>query len=259
MNGKIIDFHTHPFGRSITNICSHKDIITMNTETTVDVFRRLGIGKICGSVIGHFDAENKWAKARTNKDEALALWEELGDFYVPGFHVHPEHVEESIEEIHRMAAKGVRLIGELVPYFDDWKMTYAAPEFWEIIQEAAKFDMVVSIHSQDEDAMDELVKNNKNVKIVAAHPGEYEELVRHLERAKLSDNYFVDLSGYGIFRYGALRHLVDVFGEDRVIFGSDYPTCNPCMYLGGVVDDELLTDREKEKILYLNAKRILNL
>ena len=119
--------------------------------------------------------------------------------------------------------------------------------------------MVVSIHSQDEDAMDELVKNNKNVKIVAAHPGEYEELVRHLERAKLSDNYFVDLSGYGIFRYGALRHLVDVFGEDRVIFGSDYPTCNPCMYLGGVADDELLTDREKEKILYLNAKRILNL
>jgi len=48
-------------------------------------------------------------------------------------------------------------------------------------------------------------------------------------------------------------------GVDRILFGSDFTTCNPAMYIGGVLLDELITDTEKEKIFSLNAKRLLGL
>ena len=69
-----------------------------------------------------------------------------------------------------------------------------------------------------------------------------------IHRVKMSDNYYLDLSGYGIFRHGMLRHAIDEFGAERFLFGSDYPTCNPSMYIGGVLLDDLITDEEKELI-----------
>ena len=75
----------------------------------------------------------------------------------------------------------------------------------------------------------------------------------------LSENYYLDLSGHGMFRHGMLRYGIDKFGAERFIFGSDYPTCNPGMYIGGVLLDPLITDTEKEKIFSLNARRLLGL
>ena len=56
-----------------------------------------------------------------------------------------------------------------------------------------------------------------------------------------------------------LRRAINAFGIDRILFGSDFPTCNPAMYIGGVLLDELITDTEKEKIFSLNAKRLLKI
>ena len=107
--------------------------------------------------------------------------------------------------------------------------------------------------------MDEMVRRHPGVVFVAAHPGEYGAFMRHMDRMKLSENYYLDLSGYGIFRHGMLKHAVDEFGAERFLFGSDYPTCNPAMYLGGVLLDDLISDAEKELIFAGNAKRLLKL
>ena len=114
-------------------------------------------------------------------------------------------------------------------------------------------------HSQGVDEMDKMVQNHKDVVFVAAHPGEYSDLMRHIERMKMSENYYLDISGTGLFKYGMLRHIIDTVGVERVLFGSDYPTCNPAMFIGGVLLDNLLTDSEKEKIFSLNAKKLLNI
>ena len=107
--------------------------------------------------------------------------------------------------------------------------------------------------------MENMVKKHPNIVFVAAHPGEYNDFMRHMEIMKLSGSYYLDLSGYGIFRHGMLRHAIDKFGAERFLYGSDYPTCNPAMYLGGVLLDSLITDREKELIFAGNAKRLLKL
>ena len=107
--------------------------------------------------------------------------------------------------------------------------------------------------------MDRMVERHPEVVFVMAHPGEYGEFMRHMARAQKSRNYYLDLSGYGVFRYGMLRHAIDVMGAERILFGSDFPTCNPAMYLGSVTMDGLISDEERELILSGNAKRLLGL
>lgn len=261
MSLEIFDFHTHPFDKEANNICSHIPYCDMTVESTRELYRKLNIDHICGAVImrgGDFRPKDatQWDICKMNNDTAMKLWDVYGDFYIPGFHVHPDYVRESCEEIERMAKRGVKLIGELVPYFDGW-VNYNTPEIDEILDVAKMYGMILNVHPSGNDDMDAFVSRHKDIVIVGAHPGEYGDYERNLERMKLSDNYYLDVSGYGIFRHGTLRHGIDLFGAERFLFGSDYPTCNPAMYLGGVKDDPLLRDDEIEKMLSLNAKRLL--
>ena len=72
------------------------------------------------------------------------------------------------------------------------------------------------------------------------------------------DNVYLDISGTGLFRYGMLKHLVSSVGAERILFGSDYPICNPNMYIAGV-EFEKLTDHEKDLIFAENAKKLLKI
>lgn len=264
MHYEIIDFHTHPFTDIPTNICNHKEYLDMSPENTVSYLKGLGISKICGSVICRNRSgqepiyANEWEMIAESNKRALALREKYGDFYIPGFHVHPGYVKESCDEIERMSQLGVRLIGELVPYMHGWK-DYSCREFDEILDVATQYHMIVSFHSMDDDEMDAMVKKHPNTVFVAAHPGEYKEYMRHISRMRMSENYYLDLSGTGLFRHGMLRRGIDDCGVERFIFGSDYPTCNPSMFIGGVLFDTLITEEEKKMIFAENAKRLLQL
>ena len=202
--------------------------------------------------------DNDWDAVAASNAAALRLKEQYGDFYVPGFHVHPDYVQKSCDEIERMSKLGVRLIGELVPYLHGWR-DYSCKGFDEILDVATAYNMVVSIHTDGNEAIDAMVKKHPKTVFVAAHPGEADDYFPHLSRMEMSENYYLDLSGYGLFRHGMLRYGIDRFGAERFIFGSDYPTCNPAMYMGGVLLDTLITDREKKLILADNVKRLLGL
>lgn len=259
MNYEIIDFHTHPFLTSKTNICNHPDTFDMTPEYTLEHMKKLGVSKICGSVafVGEY-GDSAWDKIRRNNDEALELKKLYGDFYVPGFHIHPSFVKESLEEIERMHSMGIDLIGELVPYLDGW-FDYADKNLYEILKLAEEYGMVLSLHSTEIYKQGLIAKAFPKLTVVAAHPGEYWDFMRHMECMKECDNYYLDISGYGVFRHGMLRHGLDLFGAQRFLYGSDYPTCNPCMYIGAVALDVSLSETEKELILAGNAKRILRL
>ena len=259
---EIIDFHTHPYTSEKNNICAHKEYLDMSIDGTKDMFEKLGVSRICGSVLtpkAYQDPNSSaWEVIRKDNDTALRLREYYKGFYIPGFHVHPAFVKESIEEIRRMKNEGVNLIGELCPSNYGWD-DYSCAGFSEILDEAEKHGMVVSLHTMNDDAMDKMVKNHPNVTFVAAHPGEYNTFMRHLARMKMSENYYLDISGTGLFRLGMLRRAIDEVGADRILFGSDFCTCNPGMFIGGVLFDTFITDEEKKLIFSENAKRILKL
>ncbi len=260
---KIIDFHTHPFLRDYTNICMHLPYCNMSAEQTKEDFSALGVEKICGSVLSKYVGEFKdFDEVKAFNDEALLLKAIYGDFYIPGFHVHPNFVKQSIAEIERMHALGVKLIGELCPYLQKWK-SFADKGLWEILEVAEQYKMVVNFHgsanTEGYDGMDAMVKRFPKITFVGAHPSEGECFTRHIKRLEDCENYYVDLSGGGLSRMGTLRRLLTAYGKERVLFGSDYPVCNLASFIGGVALDTRITEEEKEYVFYKNAERILGL
>ena len=71
-------------------------------------------------------------------------------------------------------------------------------------------------------------------------------------------NAYLDLSGTGLFRYGMLKHGVDMVGAEKFLFGTDYPITNPHMYVQAV-EFEHITEEAKDMIFYQNAERILGI
>ena len=264
MKYSVIDFHTHPFTDLNYNICQHQTYCNRSIENTKKDLLSIGVEKICGSVIhkNRLREQTTFLDVKEVNDKALFLRDVYDGFYVPGFHIHPKFVKESISEVERMHASGVNLVGELVPYVYGWT-DWASNELFEILEAVDHYGMVLNFHGlvseEQEDQLDVLVKRFKNMTIVGAHPGDVPTFTRHLNRMDMNKNYHVDLSGGGIARHGLLRHGIDEFGAERFIFGSDYPICNPAMYVGGVALDFLLSEEEKKLILKGNAERILKL
>lgn len=260
---EIIDFHTHPFMLPEHNICAHTIRDKMSAREIKPYFESLGISKICGSVIYNFSRQTELGCGsfeifRRLNDTALELSEMFGGFYIPGFHINPLFFDESCMEIERMNSLGVKLAGELVPYLHGWD-DYASDSFSALVTEIERYGMILNIHTMSDDSLDKLVVTHPNAVIVAAHPGDFGAFNRQMNRMAMSKNYYVDLSGSGLFRYGLLREGIDRFGADRFLFGSDYPICTPSMFIGGVAYDPLITEEEKEKILSANAKRLLGI
>lgn len=254
---KIIDFHTHPFCRETENICIYKD----DMKAEGDYFRRdlenAGIMHICGSVIepNAYQLEQGFEPFRCLNREALEKSRLLNGFYTPGIHVHPSFIKESCEELEIMYANGVKLVGELVPYMHCWS-DYSCREFGKILEAIEAFHMVVSFHSMEDDQMEKMIADHPGVIFVAAHPGGGDKYKLHIERMKKYKNIYLDLSGTGLFRYGMLKHGVETVGAERFLFGTDYPVCNPAMYVRAV-EFEHICDTDKEKIFHENAEQLL--
>ena len=265
MNFEIIDFHTHPFLTNNTNICLYKNSTIFSTDNTLKLLTQLGVSKICGSVISVSDTRtptNIWERLKSYNDEALKLAEVFNGKYYPGLHIHPDFLEESIKEIDRFYLKGYKLIGELTPYlhcYTNKANAYNEKNMQEILDYASQKSMILNIHPSTDDDMDLLMKNHPNLIVVGAHPNEGEIIKRHILRAKKYKNYYIDVSGSGIARYGCAKHLVDEVGAEKVLFGSDYPICNMQMYVDSIKNDLLLSNDEKRLILSENAKKLLNI
>jgi predicted TIM-barrel fold metal-dependent hydrolase len=252
---EIIDFHIHPFNNQSRNVCFYENTVSSCEEIKSDL-QRAGISRACGSVIERMEADS-FDKISALNDEALLLRDKLDGFYIPGVHIHPAYVKESINELERMYDKGVRLVGELVPYMMGWQ-DYYDENMAKLYDVIAQLGMVVSLHTINEETIDEAVKRYPYITFVAAHPGDKAQFLRHIERIKRYDNYYLDLSGTGIFRYGLIGYGVNAVGSERLLFGTDYPICNPSMYVNAVLFEKL-KEKDYDNIFAENAKRILNL
>ena len=268
---EIIDFHTHPYITAEHNFCFYKEYYNFDIDGYTAQLKRAGITHICGSVIEsrrrESDVNGTIIETRTKVDNfsilrrlnrtALELKDRLGDFYTPGFHVHPGFLEESLEEIEFMQKLGVRLIGELVPYLHDWN-DFSSEALHKILDCAEKYHMVCSYHTPFEFDMDDMIASHPGITFVAAHPGERDRVLDHIKMMKKHSNYYLDLSGTGLMRFGMIRSIIDAVGANRILFGTDYPICNPGMYVEAVKFEEI-SETDRQLIFYDNAKRILGI
>lgn len=258
---KVIDFHTHPYGGAAEFMCFYGECFSPSPEQCGGDLERAGIGRFCGSVLlkEPYDPAEGFGYLRRCNRRAMELKELWGDRYVPGFHIHPDFVEESLEEMAEMHRRGVRLIGELTPYLHGWQ-GYAHRGLTRLLDAAGEYGMAVSFHTPAGEGEDiaRMAAEHPDVTFVAAHPGDRESFLAHLERMERCGNLYLDLSGTGIFRYGLVAYGVRRLGSERFLFGSDYPICNPRMYVQAIYQ-EPISQTDRENILHKNAARILGL
>ena len=261
----IVSSGTHPYRHRGEFMGMYGEHFYLEPEQMPSDLAEAGISVFCGSVIDsdHRGAMESFDRVREVNDAALQLREKFGSAYVPGFHVHPAFLKESLEEVERMHREGVKLVGELVPYLQGWQHAgcdYGSEALTEILARAGEYGMIVSYHTMPEwpEQTEVMVGSNPGVTFVAAHPGQKADYLLHVGRMKKYPNLNLDISGTGLFRYGLLAALVQTVGPDRVLFGTDYPICNPRMYVQAVLGEHI-SDEDKEKILFGNAKRILGI
>ena len=252
----ILDFHVHPFrdGAHCLNFYPER------TDFTPAGMRReleeAGITHICGSVL-QMKAPGDFSDLRELNREALALRELLGGFYTPGFHIHPAYARESCEEVEFMHRQSVHLVGELVPYIHGWG-NFSEKSLFQILEAAVPHGMVCSYHTPWEFSMEGILSAFPGITFVAAHPGDRDRVAEHIALMKKHGNLYLDLSGTGLFRLGLVKHLVNQVGADRILFGTDYPICNPRMYVQALYGEDI-SDTDREKIFSENAMRILKI
>lgn len=249
----IIDFHTHPFIRKECNSCFYDGVVNDMADFEKDIYGA-GIDMWCGSVIQRVDDFE--SIHRLNLD-ALELAKKYKGKYIPGVHIHPNYVEQSAAELEAMAEKGVKLVGELVPYYNGWEHYYDE-NMHEIYKVIDRLGMIVSLHTPCDDTLEEAIKLFPNITFVCAHPRDHAYFEQHLHRLKTYDNCYIDISGTGLFRWGMLETLVNEVGSEKILFGTDYPITNPRMYVNAV-DYEHISTEAKENIYCNNAKRLLNI
>ena len=260
---KIIDFHTHPYLEQTENLCLYQEAFQLSPKEAKEDLEKAGIHKICGSVLTRkpYNHELGLSQILELNQKALLLKKFYGEFYEPGFHIHPAFIKESLETLEFMHKNGYKLIGEIVPYMQGWReanFDYGCKELRDILELAGEYNMVFSYHTmpQWQEQMQKMIAENPRVTFVAAHPGEKEVFMKHLECLSKYDNAYLDLSGTGMFRYGMLREGIRQVGDEKFLFGTDYPIVNPGMYVQAVYQEHI-SEESKENIFYKNAVRIL--
>ncbi len=134
-------------------------------------------------------------------------------------------------------------------------------EVLPIVEFAGKERIPVAIHSGHPPfslpwSIGELAEMYPEVRVVMLHMGHAHGVYIQaaINTAKKHDNIILETSGVSM--HSKIREAVERVGEERVVFGSDYPFHDYSVELQKV-DVAGISEKQKELVLYRNAKKLL--
>jgi len=265
---KIIDFHTHPTYNANAN---KKLGIDLTGDRFIDALKRAGISMACGSAIDlslMTESENYAQTIRILNERVFAFAKDHPDFIIPGIHVQHSAVSESISEIEKYSALGLKLVGELVPNFLGGRIltepnaygaaSFLEPGFMEIFKVCEERSLTLSIHTSTSEECADLASRFGHLNIVMAHAGPVDTFVERIAVARRYDNLYFDISGSGTLAYGVLEYAYRKLGREKILFGTDFPGYEPGAFVG-IVEAANIPEDSKEYIFHKNAERLLGL
>lgn len=278
----IIDFHTHTFpdkiaGAAIDKLkhASHSQPFTNGTVNGLqESMARAGIDH---SVI--LQVATNPLKVSSVNDVSLRHTGQNGLIYFGG--IHPD-MEGADAELTRIAGNGLKGI-KIHPVYQD--VDIDDPRFLRILDKAGQLGLTVVMHAGDDIGFPGVVRCSPEmtanalrqvgpVQLICAHMGGW----RNWERVAdclagtsamidtafslgaitpLEPDYYKE-EELQMLDEAAFCKLVQAFGADRVVFGTDSPWDDQAAALAAIRNLPL-TAEEKEKILGGNAKRILEI
>ena len=278
----IIDFHTHTFPEKIAaralarmQAMCHNAVFTDGTAAALKASMELA-DVTCSVVL---PVVTNPEKAQHINDISIAHSPEDGLIFFGGIHPDCENYYDELGRIHAAGIKGIKLHPlQQATNIDD-------PRYLRILQRCGELDLIIVLHSGadpgfpgEERCSPKMIRSALDqvgpVKLIAAHMGSlmyWDTVPEYL----LDTGVFIDTS----FALGKMAqteelfyteeelqllneedfcHLIDLFGKERVVFGSDSPW-NRQVYARKQIDSLPLTQDVKDHIYYKNACKLLGL
>ncbi len=176
--------------------------------------------------------------------------------------VHPESEDYrgDIQRIVSLGLKGIKIHPDIQRFpIDD-------PGFMRIYELCEREGLIVLMHTGDHrydysnpNRLIPTLKAFPDMTVIGAHFGGWSLWKTIAQELAGSPNLYVDSSSalpWITAEEGA--RLVRAYGADRVLFGTDYPMWSPMKELQRFAAMGL-DDEEKEKIFYLNAKKLFKI
>jgi predicted TIM-barrel fold metal-dependent hydrolase len=191
---------------------------------------------------------------RLGNREVAKYSEKYTGRFRPSCVVTPFQVDEALREIEECRKLGFVWLGEFCNYMTHYR--YDTPEWAQVMQLAAKLNMVIQIHT-DVAEMRYLADHFPRNTIVFPHlGGNKKDIADRIAIVAAHPNCSIDISGSGQERVGILELAVKEIGADRVLYGSDFTINEPSGVIARV-DNAFLTPEDREKILYKNVQRLI--
>ncbi len=177
--------------------------------------------------------------------------------------LHPdsEDIKGDIAHLKELGLKGVKLHPDIQAFkLDD----YRCLKIYELME---KEGLVLLLHTGDSrydysnpNRLIPILETYTNLLVIGAHFGGYSIWDEAMKVLPKHDNFYVDCSSSFPFikDKGKALELIKAYGEDRVLFGTDYPMWSPKEELDYFLSLDL-TDTAKEKILSQNAKKLFGI
>lgn len=173
--------------------------------------------------------------------------------------LHPNStcIAKQVDDAITMGLRGIKLHPDFQQFNIDSKEAFA-------IYEAIEGRLPLLVHTGDHRTqfskpakLATVLDRFPNLDVIAAHFGGWSEWENGALELALKRVYVDTSSSMYALKPHQIRELIDIFGIDFVLFGSDYPMWNP--------QDELdmlskvdLTDEEREKIFHKNIESLLS-
>jgi len=222
-----------------------------NVDALDTYLQRFGIEKACFSSVEALTCNFVSGNARLFKDI------EGHDRFLGYCTVNPNYVDESIAEMKKYMSKS-RCFGLKVHSCYSQRPVNSAP-MREILNASRRYGKPVLAHTwspTDCAAIAEAAAEFATLKFIMGHMGG-NDWRPALEAVEEILNVFLDpCCSYA--ERDKIREALDAVGPKRVVFGSDLMLLNPAFVAGMVVGSDL-PERDKERILYTNAKEAFGL
>lgn len=260
---KLVDFHTHIYPDAIAGKAtgSIEDFYSMKAENIGTTQRLLDVSRENGIVLNVvLPVAVKPSGVVSINNFAAEMQKEHKEFYAFGtIHAGMENIEAETERLMDMGLHGIKL-------HPDFQLFNVDDERMFPVYEIMEGRIPLMIHAGDyrysyshPERLRRVMKSFPRLICIAAHFGGWsmpDEGVKHLADM---ENCYVDISSsFDRISIEKGEELVSHFGEDRVLFASDFPLGSPAIEKENLMKMRL-SDEAREKIAYKNAERLLNI
>lgn len=281
---RMIDIHMHPWTRDfvirnkpIVDACSFfrikEEELPKSIQQLIDEMDKVGVEK--GVILGQ-DFTNPSNKDFANYRLTNSWLKEISENYdkklIPFAGVDPNSTDKAKKELKKCfkeyGFRGLKIHSSVhAVYPNDKKKMYPLYEICQEYSSCVLFHTGTTglggckiIYSKPE-YLDEVCQDFPDLKIVMAHFGwPWSDVA--IAIALRNKNAYIDISGW-LPRYipeNVISYMNSIL-SDKFLFGTDYPMIRHERWLTDFNDSisKKLKDDVKEKLLYLNAKKLLSL